>query len=46
MVVFPFTRDESSSRILDMLQLVQQAFIDATSHGIAVVQTTRDERIH
>ena len=46
MVVFPCVRDKSSSRTLDMLQLVQQAFIDAMTKGIAVVQSTRDERVH
>ena len=42
MVVFPCVRDKSSSRILDMLQLVQQAFIDAMpmTQGVAVVQST------
>ena len=46
MIVFPWSRDKSSSRILDMLQLVQQAFIDAMAHGVAVVQSTYNERIH
>ena len=47
MVVFPCSiRDKSSSRILDMLQLVQQAFIDAMTQGVAVVQSTHNERIH
>ena len=45
-IVFPCVRDKSSSRILDMLQLVQQAFIDAITHGVAVVQSTHNERIH
>ena len=46
MVVFPRVRDESSSRILDVLQLVQQAFVDAMTQGIAVVQSTHDECNH
>ena len=46
MIVFLCVRDKSSSRILDMLQLVQQAFIDAMTQGIVVVQSTHDERIH
>ena len=46
MIVFPCVRDKSSSRILDMLQLVQQAFIDALTQGVAVVQSTHNERIH
>ena len=46
MIVFPCVRDKSSSRILDMLQLVQQAFIDALTQGVAVVQSTHNECIH
>ena len=46
MFVFPCVRDKSSSRILDMLQLVQQAFIDAMTKGVAVVQSTHNECIH
>ena len=46
MIVFPCVRDKSSSRILDMLQLVQQAFIDALIQGVAVVQSTHNECIH
>ena len=45
-VVFPCVRDKSSSRIMDMLQLVQQAFTDAMTQGIAVVQSAHDERTH
>ena len=40
MIVFPCVRDKSSNRILDMLQLVQQVFIDAMTHGVAVVQSS------
>ena len=32
--------------VLDMLQLVQQAFIDAMTQGVAVVQSTHNECIH
>ena len=46
MIVFPCVHDKSSSRILDMLQLVQQAFIDALTQGVAVVQSTHNECIH
>ena len=42
----PCVRDKSSSRILNMLQLVQQAFIDVMPQGVAVVQSTHNERIH
>ena len=47
MIVSPCVREKSSSRILDMLmlQLVQQAFIDATTQGVAVVQSAHNERI-
>ena len=46
MIVFPCVRDKSSSHILDMLQLVQQAFIDAMTQRVAVVQSNHEERIH
>ena len=46
MIVFPCVRDKSSSRILDMLQLVQQACIDAMKQGVAVVQSTHNKCIH
>ena len=37
MIVFPCVRDKSSSRILDMLQLVQEAFIDALTQGVELI---------
>ena len=46
MIVFQCVRDKFSSRILDMLQLVQQAFIDALTQGVSVVQSTHNECIH
>ena len=46
MIVFPCVHVKSSSRILDMLQLVQQAFVNAITQGIAVVQSTHIERIN
>ena len=46
MIVFPCVCDKSGSRILDMLQLVQQAFIDAMTQGVAVVQSTHNKCIH
>ena len=46
MIVIPCVRDKSSSRILDMLPLVQLAFMDAMTQGVAVVQSTHNKRIH